>query len=302
MKQSIFSIPFSTLAVVALALPVLAVPRAWSGEPIDQTVPASADGALSIDNVAGNVSVRGWDRNEVQVTGVLGDGAERVAVESHDGRVSVRVILPRNEDSEGTALVVKAPVASRLEITTVSADVDVSNIAGRQRIATVSGDVEVSDAGEQLELKSVSGDVMVKSSGSTTESILASVSGDVIIRDVTGRVNGKSVSGDVLITGTMLQEVRLASTSGDLRIAGSVGDSAGLFLQAISGDISILVDGGIAGEFDLRTTSGDISNCFGPEPEEPEYGPGATLRFSEAGGSAEVRATTMSGDIKLCRD
>ncbi len=293
---------FTILAALVIVLPSFTVVDAWSAEPIDQSVSATADGTLVVENISGNVAVKGWDQNKVHVTGMLGEGAERVDVASKNGRVTVRVILPRNEQSEGTDLTIMAPRGSRLEISTVSADVAIRNIDGRQRISTVSGDIAVKDARAQLEIKSVSGDLMVSASGSATESSMKTVSGDVIIKGVSGRVSGKSVSGDVLLAGSAFREVSLISTSGDLRVTGSVDPKAVLKLKTISGDASIRVDGDITGEFDLRTTSGDIDNCFGPEPEEKDHGPGARLRFSEGKGGAEVRVTTMSGDIELCRD
>ena len=41
------------------------------GGSVDRKVPASANGEVVISNVSGSVDVRGWDRDEVQVTGHL---------------------------------------------------------------------------------------------------------------------------------------------------------------------------------------------------------------------------------------
>ena len=49
--------------------------------PSSSKVAADANGEVVISNVSGTIDVRGWDRNEVQVTGHLGGRVERVDVE-----------------------------------------------------------------------------------------------------------------------------------------------------------------------------------------------------------------------------
>ena len=102
----------SPLAAVA-ALCTLASP-AWAGTPINQRAAADPGGAVEISNVAGTVRVTGWDRNEVEVTGELGEGTERLDFAVVDKVTRVKVILPnRSNNVEDTDLVVRVPVASR---------------------------------------------------------------------------------------------------------------------------------------------------------------------------------------------
>ena len=61
---------------------------------VDRKVPADARGEVLISNVSGTVDVRGWDRNEIQVTGQVDEDVERVDVESSGGRTVIKVILP----------------------------------------------------------------------------------------------------------------------------------------------------------------------------------------------------------------
>ena len=69
------------VAGFALAMSLGATAAARGEVPVDETVRASAGGDVSIDNLAGSVTVKGWDRDEVRVQGTRADVAE-VAVES----------------------------------------------------------------------------------------------------------------------------------------------------------------------------------------------------------------------------
>jgi DUF4097 and DUF4098 domain-containing protein YvlB len=274
---------------------------AWAGEPIDQSIEAKEGVTVLVENVAGIVQITGWDRPEVKVTGELGDGADRVVVNAEYGRVLVRVLMPRSSTTADTELIVNAPADSRLEVETVSADVEISGMNGSQRVSTVSGDVTTFTAGDDLEVKSATGDIKVTGDGTTSEVTITSVSGDVSIQGVTGEVSAKSVSGDVVLEGIAITQARLSSTSGDLHVAASVENDPQLVLESISGDTKIEIDGDIFGEFNLKTTSGEITTCFDVEPVRDEYGAGQSLRFSDDEGEAQVRVKTMSGDIYLCR-
>lgn len=285
-----------------LILAVLTTMTAWAAaEPIDQTIEAKEDATILVENVAGVVRVTGWDRPEVEVTGELGEGADRVVVSAEYGRVLVRVLMPRSSTTANTELIIRAPAKNRLEVETVSASVEIIGMTGSQRLNTVSGHVTTFTAGEDLEIKSASGNITVKGNGKTSDSRVSSVSGDVTIKGVTGEVHAKSVSGDVLLEGIAISQARMSSTTGDLRLDASVNSDPQLILDSISGNTEIEINGELSGEFDLKTTSGEISTCFGLEPVRDEYGAGQTLRLNEDEGEAQVRVKSMSGDINICR-
>ena len=73
---------------------------------------------------AGSVTVTGWDRNEVEITGELGDGTERLDFTKATRLTRIKVVLPeRSYNVDDTDLIIKVPVGSVLSINTVSADV-----------------------------------------------------------------------------------------------------------------------------------------------------------------------------------
>ena len=55
-----------------------ASPASHAGTPINKRAAADPTGSVEVSNVSGTVTVTGWDRNEVEVTGELGEGTERL--------------------------------------------------------------------------------------------------------------------------------------------------------------------------------------------------------------------------------
>jgi hypothetical protein len=289
------------LATLTLATMALAA-AAQAGSPIDQRTPADPTGQVEISNTAGSIEVVAWARNEVEVTGTLGDGAERLEFSRSGKLTRVKVIMPdKLWRAEATDLVVKVPAGSSLYVNSVSADVLVRGVHGAQRLQSVSGNLDTEAAAEDVECKSVSGDVRVAGTGQRGLLTVTTVSGDATLTQVAGEVNGNTVSGNLGITVSEATRSRLRSTSGDLGLKGDLAADARLDFESISGDVRLDLKGPVGAEFEVSSFNGDIHNCFGPQPQRTsEYAPGTELRFREGPGSARVRIKTLNGDINLC--
>jgi DUF4097 and DUF4098 domain-containing protein YvlB len=287
---------------VATAL-LAAGPAVRAGTPIEQSAAADPTGSVEVSNTAGTVRVTGWDRNEVAVSGELGEGVEKLEFAVADKVTRIKVILPRKASNvEDTNLVIRVPAASRLSVNTVSADIDVQGLLGAQRLQSVSADISTAAAGEDVECKSVSGDVAVNGSFKKGLLTITTVSGDATALRVAGEVNANSVSGDITLGLGETSRSRARSTSGDLTLAALLAADGKLDAESISGDVRLELVGAVNAEFDISSFNGEIRNCFGPKAvSTSEYAPGKELRFREGQGTAHVRIKTMNGDISVCR-
>jgi DUF4097 and DUF4098 domain-containing protein YvlB len=247
------------------------------------------------------VIVTGWNRNEVEVTGELGEGTENLEFVTSGKLTRIKVVLPKKSHSDETDLVVRVPSGSSLSVNTVSADIQVQDVRGAQRLQAVSADIETEAAGEDVECKTVSGDITVTGHGAAGLVTITTVSGDSQVMSVAGEVNGNTVSGNFDFDLGPITRSRLRSTSGDLTLKGKLTPDARLDVESISGDVRLDIVGKPSAEFDISSFNGEIRNCFGPKPERTdEYAPGRDLRFREGTSSARVRLKTLNGDISLC--
>lgn len=290
-----------THRLVAVALTAMA-PAALAGSSINERAAADPAGQVEISNISGSVAVTGWDRNEIEVTGELGDGTEKLEFSRAGQLTRVKVILPkRSSHVESTDLIVKVPAGSSIAVNTVSADLNVRGVRGAQRLQSVSGDIHTAVVGEDLECKTVSGNVRVTGSGQRSLSTVMTVSGDATLERLAGEINGNTVSGDLTVSMGEASRSRLRSTSGNLVVNGKLADDARLDFESMSGDVRVALADPVSAEFDVSSFNGDISNCFGPKPvRTDEYAPGTELRFRQGAGGARVRIKTFNGDVHLC--
>jgi DUF4097 and DUF4098 domain-containing protein YvlB len=284
---------------VACALPLAAFA---GGDTVERKVAAEPAGEVVISNVSGTIDVRGWDRNEVHVTGRLGRGVQRVDVESSGGRTIVKVVLPRGNNNDGDAEIeVSVPKGSSLEVSAVSADVSSRGVLGTQRLKSVSGEITADVAGSESEVRSVSGDLTVHGNGKPLSLRVSSVSGSLDLTNIAGKLDVVTVSGDARVQMGDTSEIRGRTTSGDLEVSGKLTRDGRVDVEGVSGDLTLRVSapGGLSAE--IESFSGDIQGCLAGNVERvSKYGPGSRLNIRTVEAGARVRAKTLSGDIDVC--
>ena len=285
---------------VAVALLLAQTARA---EEIDKSAQADPRGEVFIGNVAGEVQVTGWDRNEVHVKADLSEGAERLDFKTSGARTTIEVVLPRGHSYQGsTDLVIQVPRNSSLVINTVSADQTIKDVRGTQRLQAVSGMIQTELWNEDMELKNVSGDVIVKGHDGKGVLRATSVSGGLRLEDIGPEMELNTVTGDMRVRVAELSKARIRTTNGDLELrAAKLTDDVRIDAEGINGDLRFRLPRQLDTEFDISTFNGEIDNCFGPKPHRTsEYGPGNALRFKEGNGDGRIRIKALNGTVEIC--
>jgi hypothetical protein len=289
--------------IAALLLGAACLPGAVRADKtVAETQPASASGRVEIDNMAGTLTVTGWDHPEVSVTGTICD--ECALKLEHEGeRTVVHVEYPENRGrrplhERESALTVKVPEGSAVSTSTVSANTDVSGIRGDVSLETVSGDIAVRGEPERIEAQVVSGKVEILAQTGRVQ--VESVSGDVTLQGPGGELEASNVSGDIRVEGGTFNSVEASTVSGDILFDGALEKDARCEMSSHSGDLEMRAPEGLSAEFHVQSFSGSIRSDFGPKPQRTSrHGPGREMEFSLGSASAQVDLSTFSGDVRI---
>lgn len=233
--------------------------------------------SLAVRVPSGSVELETVDGEEtrVELEGLNDAGreaVERATIEQSRDEVRVelvqegRVILTFR--SPKVRLRVTCPHGTRLRADVVSADLTARGRLGAAQVKSVSGDVDVAEVEGDLDLKSVSGSASVSRVGGSAT--LNTVSGDLRVHELGGSAKGKTVSGDLELDSVRSGEVSVQSVSGDVKVGIVAGTGVWMDLKSLSGD-----------------TRSELAAAEGPAEGE--------------GSSVEIRAKTVSGDIRLVR-
>jgi hypothetical protein len=252
-------------AAAVLCVAAAAVARA---QDFQRTYNTGPNGSISIENVSGNVNIKGYDGGAVEVTAYK-EGPDRNEVDVEDlsggGRIELRAKYPRNCNCDASIrFEVRVPRSTSFDfdkITTASGNVNAEGVTGRLRLSTASGNVT---------LQGVSGDIHA-----------SSASGTVKVRETTGTVSASTASGDVDVELTRLEG------AGDLRFSSA------------SGNVHVRLPASVDADVEMSTASGDIDTNFPIEVKQDEYSSGKRARGRLGSGSRLLRISTASGDLSL---
>jgi DUF4097 and DUF4098 domain-containing protein YvlB len=181
---------------------------------------------------------------------------------------------------------ISSPPGADLDLSTASADVEARGDYGSAKVNTASGDIQFEHIAGDAQVNSASGDVEIERVDGALS--VNTASGDVEIRRIGGDAKVRAASGDIQVHEAD-SALKVQTASGDVEAA-SVREGE-VTLQTASGDIEVGIKQGSKLWIDARSMSGETTSELelGDAPADGE------------GPLVEVRATAMSGDIRVKR-
>lgn len=287
----------------------LATMTAMAQTTVNETRPASANGLVSISNVAGSVEVSAWDKQEIQVSGDLEENMEPLEFTAHGDRAVIEAKPKKRSRSKHAAhLTIRVPAASSVEVSTVSADVRIDLPLAAS--APESPEARLADSKAHVQAETVSGKIAMDANAESIEA--HSVSGDMELKVCTARLEAQSVSGAIAIFGAVksaecettsgrvtfsgsVEALKANSVSGSV-VAGTIGKSAEV--SSFSGKIELT--GAAWDRGDITTTSGSVTLQAGVSTQgkiEVESVSGRIEMQCPKETAAEFELTSVSGAL-----
>ncbi|WP_426286900.1 DUF4097 family beta strand repeat-containing protein [Luteibacter sp. E-22] len=295
-----------TLYLTPLLL-ALSIGEAFASTPINLSKDIRPNAKINIENVKGEVTVTAWDKNQVQVSGSLGDGARPLELEGDDRNVEIRV---EGDEKKGnwfswgndsrmqpTTLNVRVPRAVEVHINVVSAPVSIDGLdGGKIDVESVSGRIRANLRSPRVSMQTVSGTIDL--AGHAGEAELQTVSGDITAPSVGEKIEAQTVSGRMTIGGGPWKEASFSTVSGDTQVNGAPARGGKLDVDSMSGDVQLQLPADASARLEASTFSGDLRSDWG-NPSRGDDGPGKELKTTIGGGDAFIHVESFSGDVRV---
>ena len=216
---------------------------------ITETFPLDSDGRLSIVNMAGNITVEGWDEEkaEVRITKRGGTAGDRAAVpvlrSESDDRITLRTAEGAHRLHE-VRYEVKLPRSLRqLEIVSRDSSVKVANVAGGLSVRVDRGDIELKGVGGAASTHTMKGRTKVELDDADPDDaqVFSGVNGDIELTLKAGtnaQIKAQTVDGDIEAAKSLGLDVQKRAAG--WHAAGTIGKGGEpILVKTVSGNIKI---------------------------------------------------------------
>lgn len=269
---------------------------------VDRTITASAKGQIAMEIPLGSVRIVGWDRDEVHITGTLGDGVNGLEIDRDEEEIYIELsYMGHDERSSEANLEVKVPRGSELEIEGIRTDVNVFGVSGSVYVETVRGDIDLDVQSPEVQVESIAGEIKIR--GGAKMVYAESASGTI---DVSGVLHGaelEAVSGNVRLTDSRITEAELSTAAGNIYFQGTFAPDGRFQAESLNGKVELVLPSDVKADFEVETFNGSIEIGFeGVEVERSHGGPGRSAYFSTGGEGFRVQVETFNGSCVIRKE
>ena len=268
-----------------------------AGEDVKHSLKVPASGSLFIKSPRGLITVEGWDKSEIQLSGELDDSAEHLIFKNKGDNTLIRIKMKgKSHWGDSTMLKVFMPRSLELHFKGVDTSYSISNLLAEVKGKTITGDISLDNIHSEISLSTVSGEIeLVNSSG---QAEIESVSGDIVFSGEFEETEIQSMAGSIEIQVDNIQNLQVQSMSGDISVKGDLAPEAEVELSSVSGDIRYKTIKALNATCDIASNfGGKIKNMLTDDMPEKEMLIKKRLSFVSGDGSANLTMHTVSGSV-----
>src|SRR5262252_5398053 len=270
----------------------------------DQTVQVAKGTKLNLNNFAGDVIVKTWDKDSVRVE-VNHSDRETVDIKQVDQTLSVRSRSTRGGPPRSLDYTISVPAWMGITVNGTYADVTAEGIGGDVTVETTHGDITVRGGSGFVSLKSVQGMIVVEKAKGRVE--VRAVNEGIRLADISADLSAESTNGGIILDRIDSTSVDLYTVNGNISYDGPIKDKGLYRLTTHNGLIAMPVPERANVTLSARTYNGSVRATF-PLPAPPtglddREREGSTKRvtLTLGNGSAHVELESFSGSIALRR-
>ena len=285
---------FAATVTILASLLIPAQSRETRAPDTDQTVAVARGARLSVNNFAGEVVVRTWDRDQLRVQARHTSKA-KVNIRQTPTGVAISSNGITSVDYEITA-----PAWMPMKIEGTYNFVTVEGAQSEISAETVRGDVVIKGGSGSVIAKSIQGEVIVE--GARGRINVSSVNEGIRVTGASGDITAETTNGHISLTRITSSNVAVATVNGNIVFEGPVANKGRYVFTTHNGNITAGIPDDSNVSFIVRTYNGDFSSSLNVSgPPRNEVRRGRRITYTLGNGSAEMEMETFGGSIRVRR-
>lgn len=280
----------SVMVVAALSAGVQAQAQAPQTGDLDQTVTVARGARLNVENRAGEVIMRVWDRDAVRV----------VARPSARARANVRqaenIVWVTGRGLGSIDYEITVPSWLPVKVTGHYNYIQLNGMGAEVTAENVRGDIDIRGGRGFITAKSIEGHIRIDGAEGKVSAI--AVNEHVTIENASGELTVDATNGNVTMTGIRATTVSVGALNGTVRYEGIFADKGRYSFTTHNGSIILQVPPAPNATFYVRTFEGSFRQDLNLKPQG-EVREGRRQTYVSGTGSAQVEIESFNGGVRL---
>jgi DUF4097 and DUF4098 domain-containing protein YvlB len=264
----------------------------------DQTVTVAKGTKLSVNNFAGDVIIKVWDKDAVHVQ-VNHSDRETVDIKQQEQVLSVRSRSTRGGPSRSLDYAISVPAWMSVAVSGTYADVTAEGLGGDVTVETTHGDITVRGGSGFISLKTVQGEIVVEKAKGRVE--VRAINEGIRLADISGDLSAESTNGSIILDRIDSANVDLYTVNGNISYDGPIKDKGLYRLTTHNGLIALPVAERANITLSARTYNGSIRSTFPLPGDASSERRSKRVTLTLGNGSAHVELESFAGAIALRR-
>jgi DUF4097 and DUF4098 domain-containing protein YvlB len=264
--------------------------------PMDQTVQVTRGTKLDVNNFAGDVIVKVWDRDAVRVE-VNHSDREAVDLKQADQSVTIRSRSLRGGPPRSLDYTITVPKWMPINVSGTYADVTLDGVGGDVNVETTRGDIKVNGGSGFVSLKSVQGEISLAKANGRVE--IRAVNEGIRLADINADLSAETTNGSIILDRIESSNVDLYTVNGNISYDGPIKDKGLYRLTTHNGMIALAVPERVNAALTVRTYNGSFRSTF--PIKQDDQNPRKRFTVTLGNGSAHLELESFAGTIALRR-
>jgi DUF4097 and DUF4098 domain-containing protein YvlB len=264
--------------------------------PLDQTVQVAKGTKLEVNNFAGDVMVKTWDRDAVRVQ-VNHSDRETVDIKNSDQLLTVRSRSLRGGPPRSLDYTFTVPSWMAINVGGTYADVTLEGVGGDVAVDTTRGDITVRGGSGFVSLKSVQGMISLEKAKGRVE--VRAVNEGIRLADISGDLSAESTNGSIILDRIDSGNVDLYTVNGTISYDGPIKEKGVYRLTTHNGMIAVALPERVNATLMVRTYNGGFRSTF--PVKQDDQNPRKRFTVTLGNGSAHLELESFGGTIALRR-
>jgi DUF4097 and DUF4098 domain-containing protein YvlB len=280
--------------------------RRKNTQQVERTMAVAPRVAVSVCVVSGDLTVRGWDRNEVRARSPDGTQIELARNDqmSSQPATELQVTSAGGHRTHANAscfpsadIQLDVPRGAALKLQTSSGDISVTEVA-RVDADSQSGDIVLTKVHGEVNLNTISGEISVRDSN-----------GSFKLHTVGGGIEARTVGGEVTLDHLQMPNIKVNTVSGEMSFTGALARGGHYNFQSISGRLRLALPSDSS--FRLSASLGEavkFNSDFNLTYSEnqrvsgvPSHGGFRRLEATAGSGSAVITVSLLEGAVQISK-